>query len=187
MEALSGAARPDALASFGSREELLRELAEATTGSARSRVLAIFALDGFHHLVNRVGRPQSQAVLTELSTRLEQTIGTAGTCYWPREDEFALLCDADLPDLTALLSRASAALNERSATVGVTAAFGMVTVPDEASEPIEALKVADAQLAAALPGREPRALRRRLRTVTDEDIAPKRPGEHTGARAGRAG
>ncbi len=172
VEAMSGAARAGLLASFGSREELLRDLAEATADNAQSKVLAIFAFEGFRDLVNRMGRPQSQAVLAELSVRLEQTVGSAGACYWPREDEFAVLCDANTTDIPTLLHLSVDALNERSKRVGVTAAFGMVTVPDEALEPIAALKVADAQLAAAQPGREPRALRRHLRQVVDDEAAP---------------
>ena len=122
-------------------------------------MLALFALTGFHECVASLGRPGSQALLGRLSSRLEHVVGPAGSCYWPREDEFALLCDAGTPGLDSLLDRAAAALSDRSGAVAVTAACGAVAVPEEAGDPLSALQLADARLSDAQPGREPRGRR----------------------------
>jgi GGDEF domain-containing protein len=155
----------DRLTRFGSRERLLVDLGEAMRPDGAPQVLALFALTGFHECVANLGRPGSQALLGKLSSRLEQVVGPAGSCYWPREDEFALLCDAGTPGLDSLLERAAAALSDRSGAVAVTGAYGAVAVPTEAGDPLSALQLADARLSDAQPGREPRDRRQPLAAV----------------------
>jgi GGDEF domain-containing protein len=155
----------DRLTRFGSRERLLVDLSEAMRPEGAPKVLALFALTGFHECVATLGRPLSQALLGRLSSRLEQVVGPAGSCYWPREDEFALLCDAGTHALDALLGRAAAALSERSAAVAISAACGAVAVPGEAADPLSALQLADARLNDAQPDREPRDRRQTFAAV----------------------
>jgi GGDEF domain-containing protein len=176
-ELLHGTASDSRPVQLGTRESLLVDLTEAVRHEARTSVLVIFGLAGFRGLVEHRGRPEGQALLAELSARLEHALGRAGACYRPREDEFALLCDASHPDLDSLLDRAVAALCDGGSPVSVTAAFGRVVVPAEASDPIAALRLADTRLAAAQPGREPREQRRHLRPVAPGDLPPGPEGE----------
>ena len=162
----------DRLSRFGSRERLLVDLGEAMRPDGAPQVLALFALTGFHECVARLGRPGSQALLGRLSSRLEQVVGPTGRCYWPREDEFALLCDAATPALESLLERAAAALSERSAAVAVTATCGAVAVPAEAADPLSALQLADARLSDAQPGREARGRRQTFADVRRHEPDP---------------
>ena len=155
----------DRLTRFGSRERLLVDLGAAMRPEGTPKVLALFALTGFRECVASLGRPGSQALLGRLSSRLEHVVGPAGSCYWPREDEFALLCDAGTPGLDSLLDRAAAALSDRSGAVAVTAACGAVAVPEEAGDPLSALQLADARLSDAQPGREPRGRRQTFAAV----------------------
>lgn len=162
--------------SFGSREQLLADLAEAVKPNLRPKVLAIFALAGFREFVDHLGRLESQALLAELASRLEQSVTPAGSWYRPREDEFALLGDAGDPALEPLLDHAVAALCRPGRPVPVTAAFGSVVVPDEASDPIAALRLADERLTASQPGRQPRERRRHLRPGAQRDRPRSRGG-----------
>ncbi len=146
-----------------SREQLLADLAEAAKPDLLPKALAVVALDGVGELVERLGGVRAEAVLAELADRLEQTVSSAGSCYRPRKDEFALLCDAGDPSLQPLLERAIAALREPGRPAPLNAAFGSVLVPDEASDPIAALRLADERLTAAQPGRAPRERRQQVR------------------------
>jgi GGDEF domain-containing protein len=168
----------DRLTRFGSRERLLVDLGEAMRPEGTPKVLALFALTGFRECVASLGRPGSQALLGRLSSRLEQVVGPTGNCYWPREDEFALLCDAGTPALDSLLERAATALSERGAAVAISAACGAVTVPGEAADPLSALQLADARLNDAQPGREPRGRRQTFAAVQrhESDASDAAPG-----------
>ena len=156
---------------FGSREELLADLAEATRSGVLPKVLVMFALDGFRDLDDTLGRVERQALLAGLVDRLERTVSSVGTCYQPRGDEFALLCPAGdaLPE--PLLHGAVAALSEHDQPVAVKAALASVVVPDEASDPIAALRLVDERLTAAHPGRPPRERRRHVRAGARRELA----------------
>ena len=162
-EAVSEAPRAAGPRSCKSREQLLADLAEAAKPDLLPKALAVFALDGFSEFVERLGRVEGEAVLAELANRLERAVSSAGSCYRPREDEFALLCDAGGPSLEPLFDRAIAALREPGRPVPLSAAFGSVLVPDEATDPIAALRLADERLSAAQPGRRPRERRQQVR------------------------
>lgn len=168
LDAVPIAAEPDRLARFGSRDRLLADLAAAMKPGAEEKALVIFGFDGFRELVRRLGRPESQSLLGGLSAQLELELGSASLYYlpyWPREDEFAVLCDAGSASLERVLNRATQALCDRGRPASVTAAFGKVVVPAEASDPIAALRLADERLTAAQPGREPREHRAHLHAV----------------------
>jgi GGDEF domain-containing protein len=180
----SGRPKGDSLAAFGSREELLCDLATAVDPAAPPRVLAIFGLGGFHAVVASLGRPEGQALLESLAERLVRESGAAGRCYWPREDEFALLCEAGAEVPAQLLAEAAAALQERRGHVEVTAGVGIVQLPEEACDALSALRLADERLGAAVPAREPRSRRRHLRPVPDADGADSPAAEDADAGAG---
>ncbi|MGI8974270.1 MAG: HD-GYP domain-containing protein [Gaiella sp.] len=61
-------------------------------------------------------------------------------------DEFCLLSPASDVDLERLLDEASTALAERGEGFEVTSSFGAVLLPEEASDPSEALRLADERL-----------------------------------------
>ena len=144
------------------REQLLADLEGAVKPDLLPKVLAIFALGGFREYDEGLGRVESNALVSRFEGRLAQAVTPAGRWYRPRQDEFALLCDADDPSLKPLLDRAAAAVTEPGLPVPVSAAVGTVVVPDEASDPIAALRLADVRLAAAQPDRHPRDRRRDL-------------------------
>lgn len=156
---------------FGSREELLADLAEAMRPGAQPRRLAIFALEGFGEFTDRLGRVEGETLLAGLAKRFELAVGDAGSCYRPRTDEFALLCEAGGPSIELLLERAATALSEPRRPVPVTAAYGSIVVPSEASEVGEALRLADERLEAAQPGRPARERRRQVRPGSERQSA----------------
>lgn len=162
---------PNEAMRFGSRRQLLEDLALAVRPDLGPKVLAIFALDGFRECRELLGRFEAQALVAGLTQRLEQVAISTGAWYRPREDEFALLTDAERSALDPLLARAAGALSDADRPVPVRAACGVVVVPDEASDPIAALRLADERLATAQPGRKPRERRRVPRPGTVAHVA----------------
>jgi GGDEF domain-containing protein len=175
--AAQGPSTDSPLASLGSREQLLCDVAAATERGAPPRVLAIFGLAGFHAVVASLGRPEGQALLEKLAERLADEVGTGGRRYWPRVDEFALICDGGEDAVERRLANAAATLQERCGQVEVMGAVGIVRLPEEASDALSALRLADERLGAALPTREPRSRRRHLRPVPDGEVAEPAPTE----------
>jgi GGDEF domain-containing protein len=159
-----------------SRNELLADLERAADGSDAPKRLVILGLDGFREFVETHGRLEGDELLFELSGRLEQVATSTGTCYWPRHDEFAFLCDADLPELDPLLDRAVASLSERSSQRPIVAALGAALVPAEAASPIEALRLADGRLSAVQPERRTRDRRRVPRPGSDRSEGAEEQG-----------
>ena len=159
---------------LGSRDQLLSALEEATR-DGRSKMLAVFALDGFRNFEEQCGRREAEALLSRLAERLEQDVNHGASWYRPRHGEFALIHDAADPDLDAILRRAAAALREPELAVPIAAAYGSALVPDEAAEPIDALRLADTRLSAAQPDRPRRDRRAQARPGDRREPAPAPP------------
>jgi len=113
----------------------------------------LLALDGFRDYVDRVGPLESRSVLADLAGRLDEVVSPAGTCYRAREDEFAVLCDASSGTLEPLVDNAAATLREPGIEIAVAVTWGSVVLPEEASDPVGALRLADQRLTANRPMR----------------------------------
>jgi GGDEF domain-containing protein len=146
------AALRDRLTGFGNRERLVDDL----HARLEPVLLAVFWLDGFRAYRDYFGRLQSDTILVELADRLDRIVGTAGTCYRPREDELAVVAGADAGEL---VGKAAAALNVPGRYVAITCVADTALLPDETDDPLEALRLADERLFAASPGRPPRERR----------------------------
>jgi GGDEF domain-containing protein len=144
----------DRLTGFGNRDALLAELERATDPV----VLALFYLDGFHEYRDFFGRLQSDTIAVDLADRLERVVRSAGTCFRPREDEFGVL----LAELGAepVIEAARAVLTEPGRTVSITAAVASARLPEETSDALDALRLADHRISVANPSRPPRERRR---------------------------
>ena len=138
------------------RTVLLNDLAEAVAPGSRPSLLVIFALDGFKDFEELNGVLEARKLLGRLSQRLLAVIDGLGTCYRPRGDEFAVLVTGPA-SASAILAESTAALTETDRFYSVVATAGHAVLPAEATEPIEALMVADRRLTANSPRRAPRA------------------------------
>ena len=146
---------------LGSREQLLAEITAAVRPGVSPRAFVLLAFDGFRDFADRVGQIESRTLLHDLVARLEEAVSPAGACFRAREDEFAVLCDAEPTTLEPLLEHAAEMLREPGAHANVALAWGSVVLPDEASDPATALRLADERLGANRPmrraGRSPGA------------------------------
>jgi GGDEF domain-containing protein len=142
-----------ALVRLGTREDLLADIGQAVQPGVAPRALVLLALDGFREYADRVGPLESRSLVSHLATRLDEAVRPVGSCYRAREDEFAVLCDADGATLEPLVDNAAATLRDPALRVSVAVAWGSVVLPEEASDPVGALKLADQRLAANRPVR----------------------------------
>jgi diguanylate cyclase (GGDEF)-like protein/PAS domain S-box-containing protein len=145
-EELTYQALHDPLTGLGNRRSLIADLergiAEAT--SARPLLLALFDLDGFKTYNDTFGHPAGDALLTRLARRLETVLEGCATAYRVGGDEFCVLSTAE--DLHAVPQLAGEALAEQGEGFTVTASYGSVLLPVEASTATEALREADRRM-----------------------------------------
>ena len=145
----------DRITGLGLRSRLLADLADAVAPGSSPSLLAIFALEGFREYEELNGVLEARKLLRSLATRLARALDGLGSCYRPRGDEFAALIDQPA-SVASVLEISVAALTEHDRYCPVAAVAGYSLVPSEASDPIEALALADRRLSANAPRRMPR-------------------------------
>jgi GGDEF domain-containing protein len=150
----------DPLTGFGARAALLRALEHVSADAAPPTLLAVFSLDGFDEYEALFGRLAGRTLIVKLAARLVEALPPDGARFRPRRDEFAALLAPGLEEATATLDAAVAGVRERATSVAVTSAWGAASVPDEVSDPLAALRLADRRLAATA-GRRLRERRNR--------------------------
>jgi GGDEF domain-containing protein len=147
---------PGRLPAVASREELIDDLGEAVGPDRSPSLLAVFALEGLQEYNERYGGLAREELLAHLAARLVKTLGRKGRCYQPRIDEFAVLIEARIADALPLLRPLATQLCHHDRYAPVTVAFGATVLPDEAPDPVEALRLADTRLTSNAPRRKPR-------------------------------
>jgi diguanylate cyclase (GGDEF)-like protein len=134
----------DHLTGLGNRRALMvaleRELeAERPVPTA----LVLYDLNGFKRYNDTFGHPSGDALLTRLAQRLAATIAGRGSAYRLGGDEFCLLAPAEPDGVALIAARGAAALTEAGEGFRVATEFGVVLLPEEASDPTTALRIAD--------------------------------------------
>src|SRR5829696_5906242 len=119
----------DALTGLGNRRALLRQLAHLVPDAddARPVVLVLFDLDGFKHYNDTFGHPAGDALLVRLGANLETYLSGRGRAFRMGGDEFC-------------------ALFEPGEGFNVTSSYGSITLPREAQDATEALRIADQRM-----------------------------------------
>jgi two-component system, cell cycle response regulator len=153
----------DAITGFGNREALLTDLEAALEPDREPCVLAVFHLAGAedHRRVNGYGA--SDKLIAQLASAFAEIMAPRAQLYRSRQDEFWALIDGPIDHARPLLGAATAALRRTGVQANVSAAFGMAFLPAEATEPTEALMIADQELGVARRARERRKLPRSQR------------------------
>jgi diguanylate cyclase (GGDEF)-like protein len=138
----------DALTSLGNRRRLVAELGGvlAAGPAAEPRLLAIYDLDGFKSYNDTFGHPAGDALLARLASSLQSVVAPFGHAYRLGGDEFCLVADVPPIDADAFLDETVTALSEAGDGFTVTTSFGAVFLPDEATTPSDALRLADERL-----------------------------------------
>jgi two-component system, cell cycle response regulator len=133
-------ARTDQLTLLGNRRRLLTDLDSVFHSGAR-RLLVLLDLNGFKHYNDSFGHQAGDALLTRLGGALAAVVAAHGTAYRLGGDEFCALMDVD--DEAPSLESIAHALSEKGDGFEISAAYGTVVIPDEASEVSDALRLAD--------------------------------------------
>ena len=138
----------DSLTGLGNRRRLMLDLERAATGATEERpyALLLFDLDGFKRYNDCFGHPAGDALLAKLGSNLSFAMGRHGTTYRLGGDEFCVLLDGDQKLVDELLPEARAALFEHGRGFEVGSSCGVALLPADASDPADALKLADHRL-----------------------------------------
>ena len=136
----------DALTGLGNRRALTRAL-EAIDGDRM--VLALFDLDGFKHYNDTFGHPAGDALLVRLGSNLSACLAGRGRAFRMGGDEFCVLVEPRGDDPGLLVESAAAALSESGEGFSIGCSYGAIELPDEATEPAEALRIADQRMYAS--------------------------------------
>ena len=138
----------DALTGLGNRRDLARTLEAMLPDATPERpvVLALFDLDGFKQYNDTFGHPAGDTLLIRLGANLAAFLHGRGRAFRMGGDEFcALFPTAGEPSGPMVLG-AAAALSEHGDGFSITCSHGSITLPVEASEPVEALRIADQRM-----------------------------------------
>jgi diguanylate cyclase (GGDEF)-like protein len=142
---LEAAATSDGLTGLANRRQLMVDLERrAARGATDPAVLLLFDLDGFKNYNDAFGHLAGDALLTRLGQALERSVQPHGRAYRLGGDEFCVLADAGARTEIELV--APAALAEHGDGFAVTASYGAVAIPEEATGSGEALLIADQRM-----------------------------------------
>jgi two-component system cell cycle response regulator len=141
-------AMSDALTGLGNRRALTQELAaQLHNADADSPlVLALFDLDGFKTYNDTFGHPAGDTLLVRLGANLSAYFETRGRVFRMGGDEFCALFAPTGRDAGTLLDGAAMALSEQGEGFYIGCSYGAITLPAEATDAAEALKVADQRM-----------------------------------------
>ena len=164
-------AATDSLTGLGNRRQLLADLAEVQETEA---TLVLLDLDGFKTYNDTYGHPAGDALLARLGRQLAAATGDGAAAYRLGGDEFCVLShDADRAQEHALT--ASAALCAHGDGFAVTSSYGVATMPADAHDATEALRIADQRMYVQKHGRESSA-GRQSKNVLLRALAERSPG-----------
>jgi two-component system cell cycle response regulator len=142
-----GEATTDPLTGLGNRRKLVTDLAHRLEHSDPDpTLLLVFDLNGFKAYNDDFGHTAGDALLTRLARKLSAVPGPEGATYRLGGDEFGLIARVGEGDAEGLIDRASLALSEHSEGFRIGSSFGGVLLPYEATDPSEALRLADERL-----------------------------------------
>jgi len=138
-------ARTDPLTGLGNRRQLTDDLDQAMSDSAGG-VLGVFDLNGFKAYNDLFGHPAGDALLVRLGSQLSERMHGRGTVYRMGGDEFCLLVTAPNAVAGEVAAAGAAALASKGDGFAITAAYGSVEFPDEASSSADVLRLADRRM-----------------------------------------
>jgi two-component system cell cycle response regulator len=147
----------DSLTGLGNRRAFMLELQERLEIADESRpfVLALYDLDGFKNYNDTFGHLAGDALLKRLSKKLTTATSGWGVAYRMGGDEFCVLADFAGLEPLELAATAAQALREQGEGFLVTSAYGAAVLPEEATTPSDALRLADTRMYAQKESRRP--------------------------------
>src|SRR5918992_1296348 len=143
-----GEALTDALTGLGNRRALTRALDEMLPQATPDRplVLALFDLDGFKLYNDTFGHPAGDTLLVRLGANLRAFLHGRGRAYRMGGDEFCALFQTSGESPEPMVLGAAAALSEQGDGFAITCSHGAITLPTEANDAFDALRIADQRM-----------------------------------------
>jgi len=136
----------DPLTGLGNRRQLMGDI-ERLLEEGRPAALAIFDLDGFKEYNDRFGHPAGDALLVRLSSTLRDSVGVTAGAYRLGGDEFCVLAAEVSRDMLDLrLAEWTGCFNEGGEGFSISASSGVALIPEEASDPSDALRLCDRRM-----------------------------------------
>ena len=143
-----GEALTDALTGLGNRRALARTLEALLPQASPERpvVLAIFDLDGFKQYNDTFGHPAGDTLLVRLGANLAAFLHGRGRAFRMGGDEFCAVFQTGGEPHEAMVLGAAAALSEHGDGFTIACSHGAISLPVEATDPVEALRIADQRM-----------------------------------------
>ncbi len=140
--------RTDPLTGLGNRGRMQVDLEGICDRASEEHPAAVLFLDlnGFKHFNDTFGHPEGDKLLTRLGYSLRDAVGEDGTAYRVGGDEFCVLLSCDRDRLDSASRRAAKALSAKGPGFEIGASWGAATIPGEAGDPSEALRLADVRM-----------------------------------------
>jgi diguanylate cyclase (GGDEF)-like protein len=138
----------DALTGLGNRRALARALDELLPAALPERplVLALFDLDGFKQYNDTFGHPAGDTLLQRLGGNLAAFLHGRGQAFRMGGDEFCALFQTSGEPSEPMVLGAASALSEHGDGFSITCSHGAITLPLEADDAVEALRIADQRM-----------------------------------------
>jgi GGDEF domain-containing protein len=163
----------DPVTGFGNRHKLMADLGKALEPGCPPSVLAVFDLVGMEEYRRLYGEKAGEELIACLAGRFACVVNLAraarpfggleesvALCYRARRDEFCVLVNMPFDKVRYLLDDVAAALTDDDLpSLLAPPSFGVVLLPDEIDDPVEALMLADRSIWALVESR-PRRERR---------------------------
>jgi diguanylate cyclase (GGDEF)-like protein len=105
-----------------------------------------FDLDGFKAYNDTFGHPAGDALLARMGDKLRAATAPHGEAFRLGGDEFCALLQVDTERVEGVIAAAADALTERGEEFSITASYGVVLLPHEASTLEQALQLADERM-----------------------------------------
>jgi two-component system cell cycle response regulator len=135
----------DHLTLLGNRRQLLKDL-ESVVASQERHLFVLLDLNGFKQYNDNFGHLAGDALLARLAASLAEAVEGLGQAYRPGGDEFCVLVKLGDGSPEPLIDAAAVALCEQGDGFEISASFGSLLLPEEASVAPEALRIADQRM-----------------------------------------
>jgi diguanylate cyclase (GGDEF)-like protein len=146
-EQLRVEALTDPLTKLGNRRKLTADVAARMSAAEQSRtVLALIDLDGFKLYNDTFGHGAGDELLVQLAGVLTAALGEHGSAYRLGGDEFCVVASCPAEQLEAIIDRSVRDLRGRVIGERIDASHGQVSLPEEALELGQALRIADQRM-----------------------------------------
>jgi two-component system cell cycle response regulator len=163
----------DALTGLGNRRRLMRDLEDVLhPDGGAPHALVLYDLNGFKGYNDVFGHPAGDALLARLGARLGAAVSPQARAYRMGGDEFCVLAPIEKGNPLATLDRGRRALGEAGDGFEISAAHGVVLVPEQADDAGTALGIADRRMYAE------KATARRSADEQSRDVLLKALEEH---------